>query len=65
MLPLISFFCQKNLKNYTTLGFKKIRAPEAFYQLIKDFWESNKHLEKEEDWVSSEMNSIPRHGSFT
>lgn len=59
MLLLINFVSvHKNLKNYTSLGFKKIRAPEAFFQLIKDFWDTNKHLEKEEDWVSPKINNI-------
>ncbi len=44
------------LKNYTSLGFKKIRAPTEFFNLIKGFWEKNKHLEKEEDWVSPIFN---------
>lgn len=35
--------------NYTELGFRKIRAPEAVFNLIKEFWETNKHLEKSEN----------------
>jgi Trp operon repressor len=34
------------MTNYTATGFKKIRAPEEIFKLIKDFWEANKHLEK-------------------
>ena len=36
--------------NYTDNGFKKIRAPEAVFKLIKEFWEKNKdkkHNDKE------------------
>jgi prolyl 4-hydroxylase len=39
-----------NTKNYTELGFKKIKAPEAAFKLIKDFWETNKHQGKPEKW---------------
>jgi len=38
------------MTNYTDLGFKKIRAPEAIFKLIREFWEANKHLEQEEVW---------------
>jgi hypothetical protein len=39
------------MTNFTELGFKKIRAPEALFTLIKEFWEANKHLGKPEEWV--------------
>ncbi|KAL7572539.1 hypothetical protein ACA910_000362 [Epithemia clementina (nom. ined.)] len=28
--------------NYTTTGFKKIRAPEPLYRLLKEFWDANR-----------------------
>jgi len=36
------------MRNYTELGFAKIRAPEAVFSLIAKFWEENKHLAKTE-----------------
>jgi hypothetical protein len=38
------------MTNYTELGFKKIRAPEAVFKIIKDFWETNRHHGKPEQW---------------
>lgn len=33
----------QSMRNYTRLGFQKIRAPESVvFQLIQDFWEANK-----------------------
>lgn len=40
----------KSMQNYTDLGFKKIKAPEAVFKLIKDFWEINKDKATEENW---------------
>jgi len=37
------------MRNYTELGFAKIRAPEAVFSLIAKFWEENKHL-AETEW---------------
>jgi hypothetical protein len=37
-------------QNYTTVGFKKIRAPEKMFKLIKDFWDKNKENGKPENW---------------
>lgn len=31
-----------NRKNYTRLGFEKIKVPERLFKLIGDFWENNK-----------------------
>jgi len=31
------------MRNYTKLGFAKIRAPEEVFSLIAEFWEKNKH----------------------
>lgn len=32
----------QSMQNYTELGFKKIRAPEEVFSLIKEFWDKNK-----------------------
>lgn len=40
----------QSMKNYTEMGFKKIRTPEHLFKLIKDFWEKNKETRKEERW---------------
>lgn len=38
--PLI-FFNAKN-KNYTETGFKKVRAPEGLYRLLKDYFDEQR-----------------------
>jgi hypothetical protein len=40
----------QSMANYTTLGYKKIKAPETIFNLIKDFWEKNKDKDKPEQW---------------
>ena len=40
----------QSMQNYTELGFKKIKAPEAVFKLIKEFWENNKDRATEENW---------------
>jgi prolyl 4-hydroxylase len=40
----------QSMQNYTEIGFKKIRAPEALFSLIKEFWEKNKDNGKVEQW---------------
>ena len=37
-------------QNYTEIGFKKMKAPESVFKVIKDFWEANKDSEKVEDF---------------
>jgi len=44
-------FQPMSMRNYTRLGFKKIKAPEEMFNLIKDFWEKNKH-KNESEWHS-------------
>jgi hypothetical protein len=39
------------MTNYTEMGFKKIRTPAPLFQLLKDFWDANKHLAKQEELV--------------
>lgn len=36
--------------NYTSTGFKKIKAPEKLFKLLKDHWDQNNHLKREEVW---------------
>jgi prolyl 4-hydroxylase len=40
----------QSMQNYTAIGYKKIRAPEKLYSMIKTFWESNKHKAQNENW---------------
>ncbi|CAB9496506.1 repeat domain-containing protein 42 [Seminavis robusta] len=40
----------QSMQNYTDIGFKKIKAPEKMFKLIKDFWEANKDKQKKETW---------------
>jgi prolyl 4-hydroxylase len=39
-----------SMRNYTELGYTKIRAPEHVFKLIQEFWEANKGKEKMERW---------------
>jgi len=40
----------QSMQNYTEIGFKKIRAPEKVFKLIKEFWEANKEKQTIETW---------------
>ena len=40
----------QSMTNYTSVGFKKIRAPEAVFSLIKTFWDRNSEKQKPENW---------------
>lgn len=40
------------MQNYTKLGFKKTRAPEIMFELIRGFWEKNKEKTKSEQWYT-------------
>lgn len=40
----------QSMQNYTEIGFKKIRAPEEIFGLIKEFWDKNKDKGKAEQW---------------
>ena len=40
----------RGMYNYTEMGFTKIRAPKAVFDLLKEFWEKNKDQEREEQW---------------
>ena len=41
----------QSMVNYTSTGFKKIRAPEKVFDLLKKHWDANKHVETEEVWT--------------
>lgn len=38
----------QSMKNYTKLGYTKIRAPEQVFQAIKEFWDLNRNKSKPE-----------------
>jgi prolyl 4-hydroxylase len=40
----------QSMVNYTSTGFKKMRAPPALWKLISDYWQKNKDDMKIEDW---------------
>ena len=40
----------QSMQNYTEMGFKKIKAPESIFKLIKQFWDANKDKAKTENW---------------
>jgi prolyl 4-hydroxylase len=40
----------QSMQNYTKVGFKKIKAPEALFKLIQNFWHANKEKATEEQW---------------
>jgi prolyl 4-hydroxylase len=39
----MSLYQPQSMVNYSSTGFKKIKAPAAVYDLIKSHWELNKH----------------------
>lgn len=39
-----------SMVNYTSTGFKKIKAPKAVFDLLSSFWQANKNKAKEEQW---------------
>ena len=45
----------QSMRNYTKMGFTKIRAPDHVFSLIKDFWEANKDKQKEERWPKANI----------
>jgi hypothetical protein len=40
----------QSMENYTDTGFKKIRAPEEVWSLIKIFWDRNQGKDSKENW---------------
>mmetsp|Transcript_14180 Transcript_14180/g.20251 ORF Transcript_14180/g.20251 Transcript_14180/m.20251 type:complete len:520 (+) Transcript_14180:159-1718(+) len=51
----------QSMQNYTELGFKKIKAPETVFRLVKEFWDTNKHKIETENW--GRANSYANHWS--
>jgi len=49
----------QSMVNYTTMGFKKIRAPKPLMDLLLDFWGKNENKTKAEGW--SHGNSYVNH----
>jgi prolyl 4-hydroxylase len=39
-----------SMQNYTEIGFKKIRAPDAVFDLVQDFWKDNHFKGQNENW---------------
>mmetsp|Transcript_35256 Transcript_35256/g.51801 ORF Transcript_35256/g.51801 Transcript_35256/m.51801 type:complete len:460 (+) Transcript_35256:63-1442(+) len=39
-----------SVRNYTDLGFRKIRTPSKAFKMLQQFWEDNKHSAKTEEW---------------
>jgi hypothetical protein len=39
-----------SMRNYTDVGYRKIRAPDHVFRLLKDFWEKNKEKRQPEKW---------------
>lgn len=42
----------QSMKNYTRVGFEKIRAPDTVVQLVQDFWQQNQHKAVPEVWTA-------------
>eukprot|EP00591_Stephanopyxis_turris_P013528 CAMPEP_0195511534 /NCGR_PEP_ID=MMETSP0794_2-20130614/3819_1 /TAXON_ID=515487 /ORGANISM="Stephanopyxis turris, Strain CCMP 815" /LENGTH=456 /DNA_ID=CAMNT_0040639151 /DNA_START=95 /DNA_END=1462 /DNA_ORIENTATION=- len=40
----------RSMQNYTELGFKKIKAPDEVFNVIKKFWDENKDRGQPENW---------------
>mmetsp|Transcript_26147 Transcript_26147/g.43609 ORF Transcript_26147/g.43609 Transcript_26147/m.43609 type:complete len:446 (+) Transcript_26147:230-1567(+) len=41
-----------SMRNYTRMGFKKIKAPLETFRLIQDFWQTNREQHNETEWHS-------------
>ena len=48
-----------SMKNYTDIGFRKIRAPDDLMDMLYSFWETNKDNESNEKWFTG--NSYTNH----
>jgi prolyl 4-hydroxylase len=40
----------QSMVNYTSTGYKKIKAPKLLFDLLSAHWEANKHLKTQEVW---------------
>jgi hypothetical protein len=43
------------IQNYTSTGFKKIKAPSAVMELLNKHWEANKQARVKERWSTGNM----------
>jgi prolyl 4-hydroxylase len=39
-----------SMVNYTSAGYKKVRAPKLLYDMLLNHWETNKHAKTQEVW---------------
>jgi len=42
-------------QNYTSTGFKKVRAPEGVMELLNRHWEMNKNSKTKEQWSTGNV----------
>eukprot|EP00560_Eucampia_antarctica_P006677 CAMPEP_0197823502 /NCGR_PEP_ID=MMETSP1437-20131217/851_1 /TAXON_ID=49252 ORGANISM="Eucampia antarctica, Strain CCMP1452" /NCGR_SAMPLE_ID=MMETSP1437 /ASSEMBLY_ACC=CAM_ASM_001096 /LENGTH=414 /DNA_ID=CAMNT_0043422717 /DNA_START=82 /DNA_END=1326 /DNA_ORIENTATION=- len=45
----------RSMVNFTDVGYKKIRAPDNVFKILKDFWEKNQGKEYEENWFEGNV----------
>lgn len=45
----------QSMVNYTSTGFKKIKAPKPLWDIIRNYWETNKDDMAEEQWGMSNI----------
>lgn len=45
----------QSMRNYTKLGYTKIRAPDHVFQLLQNFWQNNKDQMTLEQWPTGSI----------
>ena len=40
----------QSMQNYTSVGYKKLKAPESLFKLLTEFWKTNNSKMKKEQW---------------
>jgi prolyl 4-hydroxylase len=40
----------QSMTNYTSVGYKKIKAPPELFRLVKEFWDANNNRKTLENW---------------
>ena len=53
-----------SMQNYTDVGFKKIKTPDAVWKLLKDFWEKNMDERSAENWPKGMFSSKRAFSTF-
>ena len=48
----------QSMRNYTEMGYKKIKAPEQAYKMLKEFWDTNRGKEYVENWPAGKLISV-------